>query len=103
MTPSGTGENLTRQVLGASYPSSSSSVPSVPSAVSTAFFRLRLVWEVASVRGRVGLLSTRFSRVGGLFGVKAVACHGDREVVVMASVRGGRCRGMGTVSFCDGL
>ena len=40
MTRSGTGGNLTRQVLGASYPSSSSSAPSMPSAVPTAFFRV---------------------------------------------------------------
>jgi len=60
-------------------------------------------WEVTFEGGRVGLLSARFSRVGGLFGAKAVACHGDREGVVMASVRGGRFRRMGTISFCDFL
>ena len=40
---------------------------------------------------------------GGLFGAKAVACHGDRVVVVMASVQVGRLRRMGTASFCDFL
>jgi len=57
-----------------------------------------------SVSFRRGSVGTAAGIVdGGLFGAKAVACHGDREVVVMASVPVGRLRRMGTASFCDFL
>jgi len=57
-----------------------------------------------SVSFRRGSVGTAVGVVaGGLFGAKAVPCHGDREGGVMASVRGGRLRRMGTASFCDFL